>query len=324
MRKYNNIKKKKILIKNIILFLIFNLLLAAVLSPFMVFYGPFDALKTLAVGSILTSRHPQVVKAFLSDQEIDRIIHKYDGQESTSPIAVQNVSTNVDGITIEDVKGNGFKGKVMLVKNPKWVKLAVTKHLKVAGERVSDLVKDTGAIAGINAGGFYDPDGKGNGGYPDGLTVHEGKIVHSNIGDKSTDIVALDKDGKLFVGQITADELQEKNIQEAVSFYPALIKDGKRTNFQDGTAGIAPRTAIGQKADGTIILVVIDGRQPTWSLGAWLSDLYHIFQKYGAVNAANLDGGSSSEMVYQGKVINKLWDSFGERYLSTAFVIVPG
>ncbi|MDQ7097007.1 phosphodiester glycosidase family protein [Desulfosporosinus sp. PR] len=317
-------KLRKIRLRRIITFSIFNLVFSIVLAPFIVFWGPFEATKTLAVGSILTSRHPQVVEAFLSKEEISEIVNKYDSAASQpdSPIW-RTVSDAAAGITIEDIQGKSFKGKVMLVKDPKRIKVAVTKELEVSGERVSDLVKDTGAIAGINGGGFYDPNGAGNGAFPDGLTVHNGKIVHNNVGNKSTDIVALDKDGKLIVGQITADDVKKKNIQEAVSFWPTLIQDGKKGVFQDSTWGVAPRTAIGQKADGTIILVVIDGRQATWSWGAKMSDLYSLFKDYDAVNAVNLDGGSSTELFYNGKVINKLWNWAGERYLPNAFVVLP-
>jgi len=69
--------------------------------------------------------------------------------------------------------------------------------------------------------------------------------------------------------------------------------------------------------------VVIDGRQPTWSIGATLRDMMNVFLEYDAVEAANLDGGSSSEMVYNGKVMNKLWNIFGERYIPTGFVVMP-
>lgn len=315
--------KRKVRLKMIIIFIAFNLVFTVVLSPFIIFYGPFETLKSVAVGSVLTSRHPQVVKAFLSDEKINEIINKNNSVGSGSNVTVQSVDADVDGITIEDIEGNGFKGKVMLIKDPKWIQVAVTKNIGDTGERISDFVRDTGAIAGVTAGGFYDLDGRGNGAYPDGLTVHNGEIVHNNIGNNSTDIVALDNKGKLFVGQITADDVQKENIQEAVSFWPVLVKDGKRGDFNDNQWGLAPRTAIGQKADGTVIFIVIDGRQPTRSLGARMSDLYNIFLKYGAVNAANLDGGSSSELIYNGKVINKLSDPFGERYIATAFVVIP-
>ncbi|MDO0822668.1 phosphodiester glycosidase family protein [Desulfosporosinus nitroreducens] len=322
MRKIRKIRR--IRPRMIIAFLIFNVVFDVVLAPFIIFWGPFEASKTLAVGSVLSSRHPQVVEAFLSEQEISEIVNKYNNTDSASngPIR-RTVSEASAGITLEDIKGKAFKGKVMLIKDPKRIKVAVTKELEVTGERVSDFVKDTGAIAGINGGGFYDPNGAGNGAFPDGLTVHNGEIVHNNVGNKSTDIVAFDKEGNLIVGQITADDVKKKNIQEAVSFLPTLIQDGKRGEFQDSRWGVAPRTAIGQKADGTIILVVIDGRQATWSWGAKMSDLYNLFKEYDAVNAANLDGGSSTELYYNGKVINKLWNWAGERYLPTAIVVMP-
>lgn len=316
-------KIRKMRLKMIVIFFIFNVVFDIVLAPFMVFWGPFEAIQTLAVGSVLTSRHPQVVKAFLSDEQIAEIVDKSDSIDLSNGIPIQRTVADASaGITIEDIKGRAFQGKVMLIKNPKRMKVAVTKELEVTGERVSDFVKDTGAIAGINGGGFYDPNGTGNGAFPDGITVHNGVIVHNNIGNKSTDIVALDKDGKLIVGQITADDVKKKNIQEAVSFLPTLIQDGKRGEFQDSRWGVAPRTAIGQKADGTVILVVIDGRQLT-SLGAKMSDLYNIFKDYDAINAANLDGGSSSELFYNGKVISKQWNMFGERYLPTGIVVMP-
>lgn len=240
------------------------------------------------------------------------------GGQAIGPTKVGDTSS---GITIEDIEGASFKGKVMLIKDPKRIKLAVTKDMGVTGERVSDLVKDMGAIAGINAGGFYDPNGKGNGAFPEGLTMHDGKLVHNNMGDKAVDIVGFNDQGKLVIGNMTAKQLVEKNMHEVVTFGPNLIVEGKSVISGDGGWGIAPRTGIGQMADGTVIFIVIDGRQPNWSIGATLSDLSNVFADYHAVNAANLDGGSSSELIYQGKVMNTLWNIFGERYIPTAFVV---
>ncbi|WP_348982447.1 phosphodiester glycosidase family protein [Desulfosporosinus sp. HMP52] len=224
---------------------------------------------------------------------------------------------------MEDISGEKFKGKVMLIKDPTRIKLAVTKDIGVMGERVSELVKARGAIAGINAGGFYDPNGKGNGAFPDGLTVQNGKLVDNNVGENEANIVGFDDQGKLVLAKMRANQLEARHIREAVTFAPNLILGGKSVILEDGDWGIAPRTGIGQRADGTVIFVVIDGRQPTWSIGATLSDLTKVFEDYHAVNAVNLDGGSSSEMVFQGKVQNKLPNVFGERYVSTAFVVTP-
>jgi len=319
-------KKSSIRIKMILAFIGYNLILASILAPFVLFWGPFESLKIMTVGAVATSRHPQVVQAFLSQSEIDRIMNLNADQEVSvgQVIGRTNViSDKSTGITIEDIKGPSFKGKVMLIKDPKRVKLAVTKEIGVTGERVSDLVKDTGAIAGINAGGFYDPNGKGNGAFPDGLTMHDGQLVHNNVGDKAVNIAGFNDKGKLILGEMTASQLKEKNLREVVAFGPNLIVDGKSVVKGDGGWGIAPRTAIGQMADGTVIFVVIDGRQPTWSIGATLRDLMHVFEDYHAVNAVNLDGGSSSELVYNGKVMNRLWNIFGERYIPTAFVVTP-
>lgn len=289
---------------------------------------------TISIDKIISGRvsiyftSPPIIKCFLSQEKINDILNQNNQLNATygSDIAI-NKMTTTEGIVIEDIKGKTitgeYRGKVMLITDPKRVKLAITKNIGVVGERVSELVKDTGAIGGINAGGFYDPDTKGNGAYPDGLAIHEGKIYYNNVGNKEVNIIGIDKEGKLIVGNISSDEVESKNIEEAVMFGPNLIVNGNKANFNNNEWGVAPRTAIGQKADGTIIFVVIDGRQPTWSMGAQMNDLYNIFLKYGAVNAANLDGGSSSEMYYNGKIINKLWNIFGERYIPTAFVVMP-
>ncbi|WP_088188458.1 phosphodiester glycosidase family protein [Desulfosporosinus sp. FKA] len=319
-------RKRRIRAKVIIAFLAYNLILFVLLAPFILFWGPFQALKVMAVGSVYTSRHPQVVKAFLSQAEIDRIMNLNDSQGVSSSQSIGRKEVMADassGITIEDIQGPSFKGKVMLIKDPKRVKVAVTKEIGVTGERVSDLVKDTGAVAGINAGGFYDPNGKGNGAFPDGLTVQNGNIVHNNVGNQAVNIVGFNDQGKLIIGNMTAAQIAQKHILEAVTFGPNLIVDGNPVISGDGGWGIAPRTGIGQMADGTVIFVVIDGRQPTWSIGATLRDLMNVFENYHAVNAVNLDGGSSAELVYNGHVENKLWDIFGERYIPTAFVVTP-
>lgn len=317
-------KKGPLRIKMILLFLGFNIVFATILVPFVLFWGPFDSLKYVSVGAVATARNNWVVKAFLSDEEISRIMNLNKSQEYNNGVEIGRKEVMTDkhsGITIEDIQGRSFKGKVMLIKDPMRVKLAVTKEIGITGERVTDMVKDMGAIAGINAGGFYDPNGKGNGAFPDGLTMKDGKLVHNNVGDKAVNIVGFDNKGKLVLGNMTAKQMENKNIREAVTFEPNLILEGKPLIKGDGGWGIAPRTGIGQMADGTVIFVVIDGRQPTWSIGATLRDLMNVFEDYNAVTAVNLDGGSSSEIVYDGKVINRLWNIFGERYIPTAFVV---
>ncbi len=84
--------------------------------------------------------------------------------------------------------------------------------------------------------------------------------------------------------------------------------------------GVNPRTAIGQRADGAVLLLIIDGRQ-THSLGATLNDLINVFLDFDAVNAANLDGGGSTVFYYNGEIYNKISSIYGARGIPTAIVI---
>lgn len=311
----------------ILYFLIFNLFLFLLTAPLIIFYGPFNNLKIFTLETILTSRHPQVAEFFLSKEKIKELSEAYHQKIITvEPVIISKqhiIADNSNGLRVEEIKGKNFKGKVMLVYDPRQLKIAVSGELGIAGQRLTELVADNNAIAGINAGGFYDPNAQGNGAFPDGITVCDGSVIHNSIGNEPTNIIGFDHKGALILKTMTVQEIDSLNISNAVSFHPNLLLGGIPQIEGDGGWGLAPRTGIGQKADGTVILVVIDGRQPGWSMGATLRDLMNVFVEYGAENAANLDGGSSTEMVYNGQIINKLWNIYGERYIPTAFIVLP-
>lgn len=312
----------------VLYFISFNLILFLVLVPLVVFYGPFQSLKRFSVETIITSRHPQVAEFFLSEEKIAELIKgNIESPIMIEPVIMGKENVIVDeanGLRIEEISGKYFRGRVMLVNNPRQIKLAVSQEIGIAGQRLTELVAGSGALAGINAGGFYDPNAQGNGAFPDGITVKDGLIVHNNLGDqKKVNMIGFDLQGTLILETMSAQELLDKKIQQAVTFHPNLLLNKQPQIKGDGGWGLAPRTGIGQRADGTVILAVIDGRQPGWSMGATLRDLMNIFIEYGAVNAANLDGGSSTEMVYKGQVMNELWNIYGERYIPTAFVVMP-
>jgi exopolysaccharide biosynthesis protein len=133
-------------------------------------------------------------------------------------------------------------------------------------------------------------------------------------------VTAFTKDGKLIVGDHTLNDLKKENVVEAVSFRDSLIINGKTVAVQD--EGLNPRTAIGQKSDGTVIMIVIDGRSGL-KPGASLKELQTLLLQEGAVNASNLDGGSSSTMYFNGEVINNPCDWNGERNVATALYVKP-
>jgi len=82
-----------------------------------------------------------------------------------------------------------------------------------------------------------------------------------------------------------------------------------------------PRTAIGVRADGRLVLAVVDGRQPGLSLGMSIDELAGLMTERGCLEALNLDGGGSTTMVVKGKVVNSPSDPAGERPVSDALLI---
>jgi exopolysaccharide biosynthesis protein len=177
----------------------------------------------------------------------------------------------------------------------------------------------------IIRGGFIDEGWVGTGGEPMGFIIHEGNVVYDQLknNDVPQDTVAFTEKGMLIVGKHSIEQLKEYGVKEGVSFGPPLIVNGKPTITEgDGGWGIAPRTAIGQRRTGEVLLLVIDGRS-FGSLGATLKEVQNVLLKFGAVNAANLDGGSSSTMYFNGKVVNRPSDKLGERTVPSVFMVLP-
>jgi exopolysaccharide biosynthesis protein len=224
-------------------------------------------------------------------------------------------------VEIEPISGTGFQGYLMSVSDPKKVKIVVPNRVG-KGERVSEMVARTDAAAGVNAGGFVDPEWRGNGFVPIGIVMAGGQLFfNGNGGDMPTHIVGIDKNGKMVAGKYRPSQLLDMGVSEAVSFSPKFIVNGEgMIKSRSSGWGVAPRTCMAQKADGTIMFAVIDGRQKH-SIGATLYDIQEIFLEKGAVIAANLDGGSSTVLVHDNKVINSPASEYGERYLSTAFLV---
>jgi exopolysaccharide biosynthesis protein len=187
------------------------------------------------------------------------------------------------------------------------------------GYTVAEMVEKFDAVAGTNAGGFHDPDGTGNGSIPDTMVVFEGKVYYPQLGTRKG-FVGMDSNHILHVSHnITMDEIAAKDIQYGVCFGPVLIANGEPCEIN--ISGVNPRTAIGQRSDGAILMLVIDGRQVI-SMGATMQDLVDIMMDYGAVNACNLDGGSSTLMWYQGDYVNNCASVIGIRHVPTAILVL--
>ena len=203
------------------------------------------------------------------------------------------------------VSGTSYQGFLVAVYDPSRISVATTKYLGKYGESITTVAKRENAIIAMNAGGFYDPDWNSNGALPHGTVISNGKVV-SDYEDARVGggFICFTKENKLILGKMTKEEALAKGCRDAVEFGPYLIVNGKSSFIKgNGGWGIAPRTAIGQRKDGIVLMLVINGRIPS-SIGADLVDLTEIMENYGAYNAANLDGGSSSELVINQKIVN--------------------
>lgn len=239
--------------------------------------------------------------------------------DSPKPDAWGLVDEDGDGIIVDSVKGEGFTGYMMVVLDPSRVIMASkTESFGIRGYTVAEMVSEFDAVAGINAGGFYDPDGRGNGSIPDTMVIYEGEVYYPQYGS-AAGFVGLDSNHIMHVGKFTAQQAKDKGIQYGVGFGPVLVANG--APVPGYASGVNPRTGIGQRSDGAILMLVIDGRQVS-SLGATYQDMTEIFLSYGAVNACNLDGGSSSMMWYQGDYINNCASVVGIRPVPTTFLVL--
>ena len=243
-----------------------------------------------------------------------------DIQEGPQPDAWGLVDEDGDGIIIETVKGQGYSGFMMVILDPSRVIMGSKPNsFGYRGYTVAEMAQEFDAVAAINAGGFEDPNGQGNGSVPNTLVVYEGNVYFESSGTR-TGFVGIDSNHILHVATtITSAEIKARDIQYGVCFGPVLVANGEPCEMN--VSGVNPRTAIGQRSDGAILMLVIDGRQVI-SLGATMEDLVDIMMEYGAVNACNLDGGSSSLMWFEGEYVNNCASVIGIRPVPTTFLVL--
>ncbi len=287
-----------------------------------------------------TSAIRWIPNIFLSDEEIDAL-----KSTDTQDVETQAVNTSLihiaqgDGpvqeaegeeetpdLEVIDIADGTIKGKLLIVRDPSRVILGTSDNLgHQAGMQLTDLVAKYDGVAGINAGGFNDENGLGNGGIPQGLVITGGELVWGSAGT-NYQVIGFDSDNILHVGRMTGGEALSLGIRDAVSFIThdglgsALIINGD-VQSQNLASGVNPRTAIGQRDDGAVLLLVLDGRSIN-TLGATMENICDVMLSYGAVNAGNLDGGSSSVMVYDGEIINNCASVTGPRRIPTGFVVL--
>ena len=183
-------------------------------------------------------------------------------------------------------------------------------YIGSTGQTLRNMASDNNAIVSINAGGFEDPGGYGNGGIPMGAVIKDGQLAWGN-GYVLNDFAGFNKDNILVLTTTTAYKAIENGMRDAVQFGPFLIVNGKSASISgNGGWGINPRTILAQRKDGIVLFLVIDGNganRYNWDLrgGVTLNQAIEILERYGAYNAVNMDGGASTNLVINGKLWNK-------------------
>ena len=341
MRKKNKHKKKKIL-KRTILFIVLDVL---ALLGFFIMYGPFDYFRNLYVSTAMnTMDHQCLARIFFRDENIKKIM-------SSNYFITINEDANTDDIVIDtsekkkykdkyekelltrepgndlykvlSLKVGGSDAKLVAIYKPEKVRLISTEQFNVGtyGERIITMCERYGGVVCINGGGFVD-NGLGSD-IPLGYVIQDGKITWSD--NTRANIIGMTKDGKLkLLTNTTGEEAIKKGVVDGLTFSPFLIVNGKELEIVGDPWGSSPRMAIAQRKDGVMMFLSIDGEN--YINGATLQDTIDVLKRYGAYNAANLDGGTSSSMVVEGELINNppaAAKKTNGRYVVTGWGLIP-
>lgn len=294
-------------------------------------YGPYKGFKDwLITTAMATMSHQYYCKWFYSAEDINYVLNSNTisdvGEDTDASLIDHEISgeykdeydrevlEHEDGQTykIINFEVNGQKAYLAVIYDASKIRVGVSKWLGRSGQYIYDMAKEQGAVLAINGGGFQDPNYNSNGANPIGVTIAGGKVITDyDMGNSSVyGIIGFNQDNTLVLLQnINANSAIEAGVRDAVTMGPFLIVNGKKSITQgNGGWGYAARTAIGQRKDGIVLLLVVDSNA-TRTKGASMKDLVDIMARYGAVNAANLDGGTSSVMVENGVMINDPIDS---------------
>ena len=335
-------KKRKVIIFSAFI----GLYVVGCSSFLFILYGPIDNFRTwLITTAMMTMNHQHYCKWFYNDEVINEVLaNNYVGrsEEDTNPnlvtfdeeVVYENeyekavLKRNKDALyKIIEFEVNGCDAYLAVIYDASKIKVGVSKRIGVSGQYIYDMTREQNAVLAINGGGFYDPNYNSNGANPLGVTIADGKIITDIQYDSMNGgIIGFDLENRLvLLRDASAKEAIAYGMRDAVTMGPFLIVNGKMADIKgNGGWGYGARSAIGQRKDGIVLMLVVDSNEFR-TKGASIRDLAEIMQKYGAINAANLDGGTSSAMVVNNKIINDPINSALEhktRGIPTIFKVV--
>ena len=315
-----------------IFFIVIDILVAIC---FFVVYGPFEDFRnTIITTAISTKTHDYIAYTFYSEEKVREVIDLNSFVPLTDDVDLDEIVIDTSPRDTYDneydeqiltrtpgnedykylkVKVGGYNAHLVAIYDPSKVILMTCKKFNSSSgygqERVINMVSRYKAIVGINAGGFADPDGYGSD-IPLGYVIKDNKIIWSKS-NKKANLIGFTNDHKLILVNATGQEAIDMGIRDAIQFGPFLIVNGESISYKNSAGGYerAARVAIGQRKDGIVLFLVTEG---THTKGPNLKEVATVLEQYGAYNAANLDGGTSSQLVINNKLINTPKNVFGQ------------
>ena len=308
-------------------------------------YGPITGFKEWLITTAMpTMDHQKYCKWFYSDKEIKKIMSKNyiveSGESTDKDLITKEVTKKYkdeyEKQILEHEEGEQYKiikleiagmpAYLAAIYDPTMIKVEYTKELGSRGEYVTKMAERNGGILAINGGGFLDPGGSSWGGTPTGITISNGKVITNNeygLAINSGGVVGFTEDGTLMLLKVnSAKEALNQGVVNAVSWGPFLIVNGVSSKISgNGGWGIGARTAIGQRKDGVVLFLVVDSNASR-TKGATMGDLTDVMERYGAVNASNLDGGTSSVIVLPKQVAKSKWNAPCNDYFTNAYCAI--
>lgn len=342
-------KKSKGIIKKILI-TIAILIVIGVSTLGILLYGPYNGFRDWLITSAMTTMTHQwiaylfydedTINAVMASNRVDEVQEDTDTNaivvgvseepektyENEYEKAILEKNNPRDTYKIIEIEGKGYSGYLAAIYDPSKIHTLVTSKIGTSGQYLTTMAKNNKAVVAINGGGFDDPNYSSNAANPLGITYSKGKLLTSYYYAGAGGIIGFDTNNKLVLSsKCTEQSAKSLKIRDAVTCGPFLIVNGKKSGVVgNGGLGTAPRTAIGQRKDGIVLFLVVDGRTVKRP-GADMDDLIEIMQNYGAYNAANLDGGTSTAMTVNYELINDPVDSSGAhktRFVSTGFGLI--
>ena len=330
-------KKMKLWQKIVVILICLGLICGSGLA--FLLYGPYPNFRNWLITTAMTTMsHKYLATWFYDDDTINKVMQENYVKESDEETDLDAISfvdysnskvmyknkyekeilTHEEGATYKliNINEDGMRGYLIAVYDPSKVKVAIASNMNNNGEMLTTIAKKNNAVVAMNASGFFDPGYVGNGGKPHGAVIKDGKLVsnlaRSNVGGG---IIGFTNDNKLILGKMSAEEALAKGVRDAVEFGPFLVVNGEPSFIKgNGGWGTAPRSAIGQRQDGIVLFLVMDGRDYAHGIdGVGMVELTEIMVRYGVYNAANLDGGTSCGLVINGELTNQPVNGSGKK-----------